>query len=368
MTLVTATVKNKTTVTASTNSVTIGGADATVQLNGSTIGTVASGATGDFPVTQDGSPVGSWNGSAWIIPPDSGGATLSVSINDSTPTYLQDVTVTATPTGMSPTSYTFYLPNIDGTFNEVTQISNVYVWTCGLDGLGTITVTATDGSIESTSTADVTATWTIGKAIDLNGTTQSVETINKEWYNIVSSQRSVWSFWFNADNLANDPVIFSGDAFGFIQIKPTGIRVFAQHLRQKTFTFSFVAGTKYYVVVNKTNVGDNTDVYVNGTQLTTTTGTAGDHTAIDEKYYISSYLGGSGFEFNGKIAQISFIKGHYATSSQILAQYNSGAGRHPYRLLERNPFWNINFNDNVLDYGTSGFDCQLINSPSYVTF
>jgi hypothetical protein len=38
-------------------------ANSTVQLNGTTIGTIASGETGDFPVTQNGSPVGSWNGS-----------------------------------------------------------------------------------------------------------------------------------------------------------------------------------------------------------------------------------------------------------------------------------------------------------------
>ena len=41
--------------------------DATVQLNGSTIGTIASGATGDFPVNLDGSPSGVWDGSAWQV-------------------------------------------------------------------------------------------------------------------------------------------------------------------------------------------------------------------------------------------------------------------------------------------------------------
>jgi len=45
-------------------------ADATVQLNGSTIGTIPSGSSDSFPVLQDGSPVGSWNGSAWIVPPE----------------------------------------------------------------------------------------------------------------------------------------------------------------------------------------------------------------------------------------------------------------------------------------------------------
>jgi hypothetical protein len=42
-------------------------ADATVQLNGTTIGTIASGATGDFPVNLDGSPSGVWDGTAWQV-------------------------------------------------------------------------------------------------------------------------------------------------------------------------------------------------------------------------------------------------------------------------------------------------------------
>jgi len=43
-------------------------ADGTVELNGTEVTIVASGATVDIPVTQDGSPVGSWDGSAFIIP------------------------------------------------------------------------------------------------------------------------------------------------------------------------------------------------------------------------------------------------------------------------------------------------------------
>lgn len=42
-------------------------ADATVQLNGTTVGTVASGATDSFTVNLDGSPSGSWDGTAWQV-------------------------------------------------------------------------------------------------------------------------------------------------------------------------------------------------------------------------------------------------------------------------------------------------------------
>ena len=120
-------------------------ADATVQLNGSTIGTVVSGATGDFDVTQDGSPVGSWNGSEWIIPSCTPSASVSVALDDTTPEYDQTVQITATATGITATSYIFYLPTREG-YQTVQQASNVYNWTCRAVGAFSVQVAATDGS------------------------------------------------------------------------------------------------------------------------------------------------------------------------------------------------------------------------------
>ena len=90
--------------------------DATVQLNGSTIGTVASGATGDFPVTQDGSTVGSWNGSAWIIPPASAAASVTIGVfSDAGHTTLiteipvgTEVFILSEATGSTPDNHLFF--------------------------------------------------------------------------------------------------------------------------------------------------------------------------------------------------------------------------------------------------------------------
>ena len=49
--------------------------DATVELNGVEVATVAAGDTVDIPVLQNGSPVGSWNGTQWIIPTCPSGST-----------------------------------------------------------------------------------------------------------------------------------------------------------------------------------------------------------------------------------------------------------------------------------------------------
>jgi hypothetical protein len=43
-------------------------ADGNIEINGTSVGVVASGGTRDIPVIQDGSPAGSWNGTQWVIP------------------------------------------------------------------------------------------------------------------------------------------------------------------------------------------------------------------------------------------------------------------------------------------------------------
>jgi hypothetical protein len=64
--------------------------DATVQLNGATVGTIASGATDSFAVNLDGSPSGSWDGTAWQV--------TSVPCADAT-IELNGVEMTTIPSG-----------------------------------------------------------------------------------------------------------------------------------------------------------------------------------------------------------------------------------------------------------------------------
>ena len=71
-----------------------------------------------------------------------GGGSLSVGVSDATPDYGDTITITATPTGLTPTSYTFLFE--DGA--TVTQVSNSYAWDCNIEGATNITVTATDGA------------------------------------------------------------------------------------------------------------------------------------------------------------------------------------------------------------------------------
>lgn len=100
-------------------------------------------------------------GVAWTRICDSSGggagASLSIVISDSTPNFGDSVTITVTPTGFTPTLYTFHIPQRDGTYLLVTQGSNVYTWTTDVVGSVSIMVTATNG-IGSTAEVSVTVT------------------------------------------------------------------------------------------------------------------------------------------------------------------------------------------------------------------
>lgn len=87
-----------------------------------------------------------------------GGASVAVVLDDDTPKLGQSVTITATATGITPTSYTFYLPQQDGSFETVTQAGNTYAWAVSKYGNFTVAVTATDGSSEGSGSATGTTT------------------------------------------------------------------------------------------------------------------------------------------------------------------------------------------------------------------
>ncbi len=81
-----------------------------------------------------------------------GGGSLAVSLSDSTPDYGDTITITATPTDFTPTSYTYILP--DGT--RVTQAGNTYAYVVNESGSQKVIVTATDGVDTVTDSVDLT--------------------------------------------------------------------------------------------------------------------------------------------------------------------------------------------------------------------
>jgi hypothetical protein len=117
--------------------------DSAISINGSPVADVKAEDPLDIDVTQDGSPVGSWNGSAWIVPPCAA-PSIAISYSNNTPTYGDTITITATVTGITPTFYTFIIAgNILETITV--QAGNTLSWTVNTLN-PTIYVQATDGS------------------------------------------------------------------------------------------------------------------------------------------------------------------------------------------------------------------------------
>ena len=348
--------------------------DTTVTINSSSLGatgSVLAEGSVDIDVTQGGVQVGSWDGSTWVIPTAGSCPSVSLALSSTTPDFGDTITLTATATGFTGTvTYYFAVLNNTGSYDRITQVGdNTYDYTCVFVGAFGVEVVAVDGfGNMAVGFATLTVSWSIGRAIDLNGTTQSVETIDNQFSNIVNCKNWVLGFWFKADSLSNSPIIISGNETDFyIQIRTTDIRVRCTFGNTKTFTTSISTATAYNVLLYRDDVGDNIKCYINGVEITTTSGTSGANPELNTKFVLGDYPVG-GFEFNGQVTHLFCIQGYTMTSAQALAFYNSGNGEHPYFLLDKYPDWYIDFQDRVTDQGSRGYDCQLVNAPSYTDF
>jgi hypothetical protein len=124
-------------------------ADGSVEINGDFVANVASGGMVNIMVEQDGNPVGAFdpNSNSWVIPPCGAGGSVSLAISDTTPFVGDVITLTATATGFTPTSYTFRIEYGTNLALIVTQAGNTYNWTVPASiGTYTVYVLATDGS------------------------------------------------------------------------------------------------------------------------------------------------------------------------------------------------------------------------------
>lgn len=148
--------------------------DSAISINRSPVADVKAEDSLDIDVTQDGSPVGSWNGSAWIVPPCSA-PSIAISYSNNTPTYGDTITITATPTGITPTSYTFIIAgNIDETITV--QAGNTLSWVVNTLN-PTIYVQATDGSSFA---ASVDSSLTVSSITEAGAFITALETLTSD--------------------------------------------------------------------------------------------------------------------------------------------------------------------------------------------
>ena len=111
-------------------------ADATFSIDGVQVDTIASGADLDVSVELNGLPVTpTYNSGTKVIGvTGSSLSTLSVAVSDATPDVDQSITITATPTGFTPTDYYFYAKQGSTLINIGSSVSGVINWTVTLVG------------------------------------------------------------------------------------------------------------------------------------------------------------------------------------------------------------------------------------------
>lgn len=121
--------------------------EATVNVNSDLFDTVAAGGTLNVPVQyENGTPVGTITGGVVEIPDPVVCASVSVGVTDTTPDVGQLVTITATPSNFTPTTYVFLLPQGGDEYVHVSQAGNTYDWYVSAEGSWDVCVLATDGT------------------------------------------------------------------------------------------------------------------------------------------------------------------------------------------------------------------------------
>ena len=142
--------------------------DGTVTVNGSAFDVVKSNGLLNVPVLQSGSPVGSKIGSNWVVPACPAAASLSVSSSSASPNFGASVTLTATPTGFTPSSYTWYANG--------TQIGTgaSLAWTVNIAGAITILCVATNGTSTAQASTSITGVLVINSVAYFDGVNDSM--------------------------------------------------------------------------------------------------------------------------------------------------------------------------------------------------
>lgn len=422
----TATLQSVISVTAQIVSIQTGGcADVTEQVNGTTIGTAASGSTNNQEIVNSGgTPVGTAanpsvvsdstirnrsNSPTWsdtvkaegtytleqVRGLDSDGVTplladyrpeseatiitctpcasppsVSLAASATTTNIGNVITLTATASDFQSgddLTYTFFVIGRYEGIERVVQVNdNTYDYLVPFVGTEMVCVTVEDES-GNTAVSSITldSTWSgFDDAAVLNGTTQYFQTNGNDFQSIFSS--SIWcmNLWVKPDSLSNSPVLFaSSDGQEFVQIESNRIYVrWGNSLRTYTGV-TIPTGSWSMITVVKPYVGNVMAVYLNGVEVSTFTGTVASNNGSAKSVFVGKYISGS-FHLDGNLDELTVMVDHVPNPAEILTQYNGGSGNAP-TVLDKYPDWWLRFNGNGNDSSGNGYDTTAYNGVTY---
>lgn len=116
-----------------------------------------------------------------------GSGSLSVSSSSTTPSFGQEITITATASGFTPDSYTFSVPDNLGAHTITTQGGNTFDYTCAKEGSHVIYVKAEDSVSGKTACDQVSIT------VGTLETKYSIDAAYGKTVTLVSDKVDVWS-------------------------------------------------------------------------------------------------------------------------------------------------------------------------------
>ena len=305
------------------------------------------------------------DGFMFTCTPGSSVASLAVGLSGSTPSFGGSITITATPTNITPTSYTFIVPLKDGNLTRVTQVGNTLVWEATYTGVQKISVEATDGALTVSNETTVTVNYAFGNALTLNGTNW-LTTPTNSLNSIFNGIKWQVEMWFNTNSLANFPMLLSATSGSGFFFELGASNIYAVVGTGGNWTQVLSNSTRYQLIFQKTGIGNNISVYLNGTSLGAISAPVGNLIVQAAGMYIGRYSSG-GFELNGRIKDVRVWQDFNSSSAQRTALYNSGNGAHPSAAGKFPDVWYW-LNADAKDYGRLGLHATAVNSPTYTAF
>ena len=344
--------------------------DSAISINGSPVADVKAEDPLDIDVTQGGSPVGSWSGSAWIIPPDAGGDTLTIGVFSdaghtaaiTTADFGDTIYVKLTSTGI-PTTYDLWLPTIEGDFVKVSNGTGEFTWV--VNAYGSVILKAGADDVAYALPFSLTIGYTVKKVLQLDGTQWGI-TDGKVYNDVFQGNFYTVSMRFRATSLANLPLLMALESHGSQVVFEVGAtKVYAGIGGFRTYTTTVATGVFHELVFVKTGFGNNANVYLNGVLLGSFSGAVGNISPFDQKIFFGRYVSG-GLELTGYLGDIRIWNNHAASGAQVLAHYNSGVPVHPIVMGKAPHLW-YDMDGDMTDRSGNGFDASTVNSPSFVT-
>jgi hypothetical protein len=253
--------------------------------------------------------------------------TLSLGVSDATPTVGDTLTLTATPTNITPTSYMYFVATGTDILYLATQASNVYNWTVSLPGSITPHVIADDGTDSAVGCQDITVTGiTFDKSTEFDGVNEYVSVPSDASLEFGTGARS-YSIWVKTDTISGNHGIIDNldagspyDGFMLLQLG-ANLQVYASGgsaLINNSGYFTGEVGSWVHITVTRSAAG-TWKLYKNGSYVTQATDTDDTDTGLA---YVFGKRGS--WYWDGKMA-LAVITDSEMSAAEITELYNSGS-------------------------------------------